>query len=61
MERAERQKNAPVGPRRIKQLEDDGDEDDAELVDKAAYLDRDWDNFKDENPKGSGNKANKRF
>jgi len=59
--RAQRQKDAPPPPRRIKQLEDDGDEDDERLVEEAAYLDRSWDQFKDENPKGCGNKANKRI
>jgi hypothetical protein len=31
-------------------------EDDANLVDASAKLDRDWDDWKAENPKGSGNK-----
>ena len=29
-------------------------------VEAATYLDRDWDQFKADNPFGSGNKANKR-
>lgn len=37
----------------------DGDEDDAELVEQAAHYDRAWDDWKAENPRGSGNKANK--
>lgn len=37
----------------------DGEEDDEELVEKAAQHDRDWDDWKDEHPKGAGNKANK--
>ena len=32
----------------------------ASKVDAAAYLDRDWDQFKADNPFGSGNKAGKR-
>lgn len=43
-------------PRRYDQLVKDGQEDDADLVDASAALDRDWDNFKDANPRGSGNK-----
>lgn len=45
--------------RRYDQLEMDGEEDDEELVEKAAQHDRDWDDWKDEHPKGAGNKANK--
>lgn len=44
------------GPRRYEYLVRDGLEDDAELVDASAALDRSWDDFKDENPRGSGNK-----
>uniref|UniRef100_A0A7S4HLI0 TAP42-like protein n=1 Tax=Odontella aurita TaxID=265563 RepID=A0A7S4HLI0_9STRA len=43
-------------PRRYEQLVRDGMEDDANLVDASAKLDRDWDDWKDENPRGSGNK-----
>lgn len=43
-------------PRRYEYLVRDGMEDDADLVDASAPLDRAWDNFKDENPRGSGNK-----
>lgn len=43
-------------PRRYEFLKRDGLEDNADLVDASAQLDRDWDNFKDENPRGSGNK-----
>ena len=45
-----------LAPRRYEYLVRDGMEDDAELVDASAALDREWDNFKDENPRGSGNK-----
>lgn len=45
--------------RRYNQLEIDGDEDDEELVEKAVHRDREWDDWKDEHPRGSGNKANK--
>ena len=56
LERQEREKCAPKGPRRIAQLEEDGEEDNEVLVDEAVYRDRDWDNWKDANPYGSGNK-----
>jgi hypothetical protein len=47
--------------RRYHQLQADGDEDDIDLVDKATMEDRNWDAFKEANPRGWGNKANKRF
>lgn len=47
--------------RRLEHLKMDGDEDDKDLADEAAAHDRAWDDWKDEHPKGSGNKANKRF
>jgi len=47
-------------PRRYDQLVKDGLEDDANLVDASAKLDRDWDDWKDENPRGSGNKMGDR-
>jgi immunoglobulin-binding protein 1 len=60
MEREERQKQAESEqakqPRRYEDLERDGMEDNAELVDASATLDRDWDDWKNENPRGSGNK-----
>lgn len=49
----------PSTRRRCDQLEEDGDEDNEELVKQATYRDREWDNWKDENPRGAGNKANK--
>lgn len=60
MERSEKQKHAEEqqkeAPRRYKQLEKDGMEDRIDLVDASAELDRKWDDWKDENPRGSGNK-----
>lgn len=60
MEREARQKESEATqktlPRRYDQLKKDGLEDDADLVDASAVLDRQWDAFKDENPRGSGNK-----
>ena len=60
MERDEKQKVAEAGnklkPRRYEQLIKDEMEDDADLVDASAALDRQWDEFKDQNPRGSGNK-----
>jgi len=61
MEREQRQKNAPKPDRKYKQLEADGEEDDERLADIATYKDRAWDDWKDENPRGAGNKAGKRF
>jgi len=60
MERGERQKQAEAGrihePKRYEELLKDGMEDNAELVEASAKLDRDWDEWKDQNPRGSGNK-----
>lgn len=53
------EKDPSSARRRYKQLEMDGDEDDEDLVEQAAHHDRAWDDWKAENPKGSGNKANK--
>jgi len=59
-ERHERQLQAEEAqkgqPRRYEFLKKDGLEDDADLVDASAELDRKWDDWKDENPRGSGNK-----
>jgi len=59
-EREERQKQTEFEglkkPRRYEQLVKDGAEDNADLVDASARLDREWDDWKDANPKGSGNK-----
>ncbi len=60
-EREAAQANAPVGPRRYDALLAAGEEDDMALVDEATVEDRAWDKFKEENPKGWGNKAGKRF
>lgn len=60
MEREERQKHAEENrinePKRYEDLLRDGMEDNADLADASAKLDRDWDDFKDANPRGSGNK-----
>lgn len=60
MEREERQKHAEANrknePRKYEELVRDGMEDDAELVEASTNLDREWDDWKDENPRGSGNK-----
>jgi immunoglobulin-binding protein 1 len=60
LEREARQKESEAHrltqPRRLEQLRKDGQENDADLVDASAALDRQWDDFKDENPRGSGNK-----
>jgi immunoglobulin-binding protein 1 len=60
MEREERQKQAEAErvhqPKRYEELVRDGMEDNAELVEASANLDREWDDWKDENPRGSGNK-----
>jgi hypothetical protein len=43
-------------PRRYDDLVRDEMEDDLDLVDASAKLDQAWDDWKDENPRGSGNK-----
>lgn len=64
IEREERQRIAEAeqkkAPRRYDQLVKDGLEDNADLVDASAELDRKWDDFKDENPRGCGNKMGDR-
>jgi hypothetical protein len=47
-------------PRRYDQLVRDGMEDDSNLVEQSAKLDREWDDWKDENPKVCGNKMSER-
>eukprot|EP00904_Undaria_pinnatifida_P010363 jgi/Undpi1/6457/HiC_scaffold_20.g08936.m1 len=63
LERMRNTKEKPSDPssirRRYDQLEMDGDEDNEDLVEQAAQQDREWDDWKDNNPRGSGNKANK--
>ena len=64
IEREARQKSSEAeqknAPRRYDQLVKDGLEDNADLVDASAQLDRDWDDFKDANPRGWGNKMGDR-
>ena len=64
MAREERQKVSEAGkmnePRRYNQLVKDEMEDNADLVDASAQLDRDWDDWRAENPTGSGNKMGDR-
>lgn len=64
IQRAEQQKvaeaEAKLRPRRYEQLVKDGMEDDEKLVEASAKLDRDWDDWKEENPRGSGNKMSER-
>lgn len=64
IQRSEAQKlaeaNAIYKPRRYDQLERDGMEDDVNLVEASAQLDREWDSWKEENPRGSGNKLGER-
>jgi len=57
---AEAEEVARKGPRRYDQLVKDGLEDDADLVEASAVLDRKWDDWKDANPRGSGNKMGDR-
>lgn len=63
-EREARQKQAETDnlqkPRRYEQLAKDGMEDNADLVDASSKLDREWDEWKEANPKGSGNKMGDR-
>lgn len=60
-ERAAREAAEPQAPRRIDQIIADGDEDNIDIVDKSVVRDRAWDDWKEDHPKGWGNKANKRF
>eukprot|EP00984_Skeletonema_dohrnii_P037319 scaffold39304_cov94-Skeletonema_dohrnii-CCMP3373.AAC.1 len=64
IQRAEQQTvaeaEAKFRPRRYEQLVKDGMEDDEKLVEASAKLDRDWDEWKEENPRGSGNKMSER-
>lgn len=60
IEREARQKLAEAenknAPRRYEYLARDGLEDNTDLVDASARLDREWDEWKEQNPRGSGNK-----
>jgi hypothetical protein len=56
----ESEKQNKNAPRRYEQLVQDGMDDNAELVDASAQLDRQWDDWKEENPRGSGNKMGDR-
>ncbi|CEG47156.1 tor signaling pathway regulator [Plasmopara halstedii] len=61
IERQKSEKDVPQGPRRYDQLKEDGDEDDEKLVEEATYRDRAWDDWKDANEKGIGNKKGSQF
>ena len=56
-----REQQAESGTKRYAQLEADGQEEDLKLVDQATIKDREWDAWKEENPRGSGNRMGKRF
>ena len=60
IEREQRQAAAEANqqqrPKRYEQLLQNGREDDIDAVDASAAVDRAWDDWKDENPRGSGNK-----
>lgn len=64
IERGEKQKqleaDEKLKARRYEFLVRDGLEDDVDLVDASAKVDQAWDDFKDENPRGSGNKMGER-
>lgn len=65
-EREEKEKLAALQRRhgegmRYDQLVAEGLEDDEQLVNESAKYDQEWDDWKDNNPKGSGNKLGKRF
>ncbi|TMW65232.1 hypothetical protein Poli38472_009399 [Pythium oligandrum] len=61
MERQKREAEAPQAPRRYEQLLEEGEEDNHGLVDEATYKDRAWDDWKDANPRGIGNKKGSQF
>ena len=52
----EAEAQAKSKPRRYEHLVREGMEDDLNLVDASAKMDRQWDDFKDANPRGCGNK-----
>ena len=55
--REERSKQAALNPNKVEtyeQLYAKGLEDDNDLVEKARKKDSEWNNWKDDNPKGSG-------
>jgi len=60
MERSEREKESAIRnmdkPKRYEYLVRDGQEDDLDKADASAKEDRAWDDFKDANPRGWGNK-----
>jgi immunoglobulin-binding protein 1 len=65
-EREERERIAAASQenatgKRYSHLLAEGLEDDEELVNESAKHDQAWDDWKDHNPKGSGNKMGKRF
>eukprot|EP01041_Mallomonas_annulata_P011663 gene11663-24429_t len=47
--------------KKYKDLVASGEEDETVLVDQATIKDREWDEFKEDNPRGWGNKMGKRF
>ncbi|KAK8797390.1 hypothetical protein WA158_004598 [Blastocystis sp. Blastoise] len=51
----EARKNNPGPDKKYKQLEEEGLEDDEELVDKATIRERNWDDWQDNHAKGIGN------
>ncbi|CAI5721178.1 unnamed protein product [Peronospora effusa] len=61
VERQKREQEPSQGPRRYDQLVEDGDEDNEALVEEAALKDRAWDDWKDANEKGIGNKKGSQF
>lgn len=62
MERSAQEANSESGAtKRYKDLVQAGLEDDDELLDAATEADRAWDDWKDQNPRGWGNKMGKRF
>eukprot|EP01031_Cornospumella_fuschlensis_P030560 gene30560-36933_t len=61
LEREQRQQEGDGATKRYQQLLQEGLEDDADLVDAATVKDREWDDWKDNNPRGWGNKMGKRF
>jgi immunoglobulin-binding protein 1 len=61
IQRSQAQANGEKGRMKYRDLVAAGEEDDAELMDQATIEDRNWDNWKDENPRGWGNKMGKRF
>ncbi len=60
-QRSQEYANSSENVKGLKALEEEGLEDNQDLIEKATIKDRAWDDWKDHNPRGWGNKLNKRY